>query len=285
MDRIFVRSAAVRLFFVVLVLLVAVTANAQGAPTAPPEVHVSTALFVPTRTDEGLEWRASWVLTPESSAELEEGAPRLLRFATPLGEGERVEGGFGVTPFVEGGVVTGVVVDRTAQDGRTVRGVVQQRLAGDGRARALLGAPVAVGSALQIVDADLGGGTRLEVETGRRLERHVGFVAPPGTGHAAREEARRLTGYAARVNGAAIYVRGDDVRGARFHASVITPAARAKGGTLAVGAAFVAVVGALVFAVRRLRHAASVERADALLAAEVDALDVSPSRSGPAGRV
>lgn len=301
MDRIIVRSAAVRLFFVVLFLLVAIAASAHAAPPDPPvaiaasapaapphppaaiaaiapaaspELHVSGALFTPTRTDEGIAWRAHWVLTPESSVELETGPPRVLRFATALAEGQTVEAGFGVAPFVEAGAVTGVVVERGAAEGRVVRATVRQRLGGDGRTSVHLGAPVAGGNALQIIDADLGAGTRLEIETGRALERHVGFVAPPGIGHAAREEARRLTGYEARVNGAALYVRGDDVRsGHGIRARVLTPAARARGGTIALGAVFAVIVAALLAAVRRLRHAASVERADALLAAEVDALD------------
>jgi hypothetical protein len=284
MDRFLVRSAAVRLFFVALLVLFAMAASAHAAPArsgagaaAPPELHVSAGLFTPTRTDDGLTWNAHWVLTPESAPELEaEGAARLIRFATPLGPGESVEAGFGVSPFVEYGVVTGVVVERTAADGRTVRGIVHQRLTGEGREIAHLGAPVAAGSALQIVDADLGAGTRLEIETGRVLERHVGFIAPPGIGHAAREEARRLTGYEARVNGAALYVRGDDVRATNgLHAGVVTPAARAHSGTIALAIVFAAIVAALFAAVRRLRGAASVERADALLAAEVDALDAS----------
>ena len=293
MDRVIVRSAAVRLFFVAVFVLVALAASAhahaappmqgaQLAPLVPPEAHVAGGLFTPTRTEGGISWRAHWVLTPDSAADLESG-PALVRFATPLGPDETVEAGFGVTPLVEGGAVTGVVVDRTAVEGRTVRGVVLQRLAGDGRKVARLGAPVAAGSSLQIVDTDLGAGVRFEVETANVLERHVGFVAPPGIGHAAREEARRLTGYEARVNGAALYVRGDDVRGAKgpsgangangLRASVVTPAARAHGGTIAIAVAFVAMVAALLAAVRKLRHAASVERADALLAAEVDALE------------
>lgn len=274
MDRIIVRSAAVRLFFVVLFVLVALAASAHAAPATPPGLHVAGGLFTPTRTDGGIAWQAHWVLTPESAEEVRAGGPHVLRFATPLAEGESVEAGLGLEPFVERGVVSGVVVSRVAVDGRVVRGATRQRLTGERQASAHLGAPVAAGSTLQIVDADLGGGTRLEVVTGPALERHVGFVAPPGIGHAAREEARRLTGYEARVNGAAVYVRGDDVRAARgIQARVVTPAARAHGGTVALAALFAVIIAALLVAVRRLRHAASVEHADAVLAAEVEALD------------
>lgn len=280
MDRILVRSAAVRLFFVVLLVLVATAASAHAAPAAPQpptEVRVAGGLFTPTRTDAGFDWRAQWVLTPESTSELETGTAHLLRFATPLAADTTVEAGFGITPYVEDGAVTGVLVDRSAADGRTVHAVVHQTLSGDGRRVVRLGAPLGAGNALQIIDADLGAGTRFEVDTGRVLERHVGFVAPAGIGHAAREEARRLTGYEARVNGAAVYVRGDDARATGgVGATVVTPAARAHGGTIALGVAFGAIVLLLFAAVRRLRHAASVERADALLAAEVEALERGP---------
>jgi hypothetical protein len=283
MNLFLVRSSAARLVLVVALLLafVATAGRAHAAPvsSAPvaspvPEARVAGGLFTPTRTDGGIAWSAHWVLTLESSAELESYASRLIRFASALDEGQTVEPTFGVVPFVEDGRVVGVVVDRSAADGRTVSGVVYQRLAHDGRSAGHLGAPVAAGASLQIVDMDLGAGTRFEVETGRILERHVGFVAPPGIGHAPREEARRLTGYEARVNGAALYVRGDDVRAANgLSATVVTPSSRAHGTTLAIGLVFAAMVGALLVAMRRLRHAASVERADAMLAAEVEALD------------
>ena len=45
---------------------------------------------------------------------------------------------------------------------------------------------------------------------------------------------------------------------------------------LAMVVLFGAVVGALLVFLQKLRHAASVERADAVLAAEVDALDQGP---------
>ena len=76
-------------------------------------------------------------------------------------------------------------------------------------------------------------------ELRRALEQGVGHVAPPGTSHAAREEARRLTGYTARVTGAAVYVRGDDVRAqGGLTATVITPRARGHRGTIAIGVIF-----------------------------------------------
>jgi len=279
MDRILVRSSALRLLFVVILVLGALAGTAHAAPaqssTPPGEARVAGALFTPARTDDGIAWHAQWILTPESANEIAQGGALVIRFAVPLAEGEAVEAKPGVAPLVEGGHVTGVVVDRASGTGRTMSALVRHRTSLDGLQR--YGAPVAVGSALQIVDGDLGAGTRFEVETGRYLEKGVGHVAPPGTSHAAREEARRLTGYTARVTGAALYVRGDDVRAqGGLAAAVITPRARGHRGTIAMGVVFAAIVLALVAAVRRLRHAAGVERADALLASELDALDGGP---------
>ena len=277
MDRIIVRSAAARILFVVILVLVALAGSAHAAPlepadARPADARLAGALFTPTRTNDGIDWNAHWVLTPDAAAELDGGARRVVRFALPLADGETIEPTWGVVPLIEGGYTVGVVVDRSGLDNRTVRAVVHQRARRDGTIR--LDAPVGAGNTLQIIDGDLGAGTRLEVDTGRLLERAVGHVAPPGTSHAAREEARRLTGYDARVTGAPLYVRGDDVKAANgFTATIVTARARGHRSVMALGVLFAALVGALLFAMRKLRHAASVERADALLAAEVDALD------------
>jgi len=259
-----------RTFFVVLLTLFALAPAAHAETTAP---LVASAIFSSTRSAQGLTWRASWVLTPEAAAELDDGSPRTLRFALPLADDVTMEPTTGLQPVLEDGHVAGVLVGRTALDARTVRAVFHQRTALDSDTHVRLGAPVAAGIALQIIDGDLGSDTRLEIDTGHGLERRVGHVAPPNVGHAARAEARRLTGYTSRVTGAALYVRGDDVKASKgVTATLVTPHGRARHGALAIAVAFVAIVGALFVAIRKLRDAASVERADALLAAEVDAL-------------
>jgi len=275
MDRILVRSAAVRVFFVVLIALLAVAAGAHADPPPPlRETVVSTALFTPTRVADGLEWHVRWVLSPEAAQDLADGSSRVVRFAVPLGPAETFESTWGITPVVEGGKVVGVVLDRAGVvDGRVVTTTLHQPIPSDHARGGPLGAPVAVGSALQIIDGDLGAGTRLELDAGRVLEKRVGYMAPPGASHAAREEARRLTGYEGRLSGAAIYVRGDDVKTlGGLVATLETPRARGRGGVVGLAFVFGAIVLALVAAVRRLRHDASVERADAVLAAELDAL-------------
>jgi len=272
MDRIIVRSAAVRLFFVVLIALVALAASAHAEP--PRETAVASALFTPVRVQDGLEWRIRWVLTPEAGHDLTEGMPRAVRFAVPLGPDEALEPTWGITPIVEHGAVVGVTLDQSGLiDGRVIAATLHQKLAPDHVHDVRLGAPVAGGSALQIIDADVGGGTRFELEPSRVLEKRVGFMAPPGASPAAREEARRLTGYVEHLSGAALYVRGDDVKAlGGLVATLETPRARARGGVIGIAVAFAALVLALGVAVRKLRHAAGVERADAILAAEVDAL-------------
>ncbi|MBX3185892.1 MAG: hypothetical protein KF819_02710 [Labilithrix sp.] len=278
MDRILVRSMLLRLAFVAVFVFVALAAQSihprraradvdlDGAP-----VRVSSALFTPTRTDAGITWDARWTLTPDAPATLDDGRGHVLRFAIPLSEGETLDPSPAISAVTEDGRIVGVRLARGAASDRVVRATLRQP-----SPRSLrdvpLGAPVAAGTALQIVDADLGGGTRFELASPGTLERHVGHVSPPGVGHAQREEARRLTGYKEIVTGAPIYVRGDDVHHAGgLVASVVTPGARSHGGAIALGGGFVAAVAALLFAVKRLRTQATVERADALLAAEVEA--------------
>jgi hypothetical protein len=52
---------------------------------------------------------------------------------------------------------------------------------------------------------------------------------------------------------------------------------RPASSALGVGVLFAGIVGALVLAARRLRQAATVERADALLASEIDTIAPQPS--------
>ena len=76
-----------------------------------------------------------------------------------------------------------------------------------------------------------------------------------------------------RVGSAPLYVRGDDVKTMGGLAAVIvTPQARGRSGAIAVALGFGAIIVALLVAVKRLRHQAGIEHADAVLAAEVDSL-------------
>jgi hypothetical protein len=122
------------------------------------------------------------------------------------------------------------------------------------------------------MDASPGGGRQLEV-SGRNLERNVGYVGSRGIGHGAREEARRLTGgadFPFPADTSPIFVRGDDLEAGGLVGSVIDARALARRRALGVGAVFIAVVGVLVAAARWLNQKATIERADAILASEIE---------------
>jgi hypothetical protein len=276
MDPIVIRSAVVRVLFMALFLLLALAATAHAAVPHPeypeaPRAQVASALLAPRPEDGVLVWRARWVLAEVDATAIADGAGRTLRFAVPLGPADALDRTPGLTPLSENGLVTGVRVERAALDGRIVAAKLRQNLTANA---ILLGAPVLAGSALQIIDGEVGAGLRLHVAPGV-LETFVGYVAPPRVGHPAREEARRLTGYEVRLGGAPIFVRGDDLAGGPL-AARLEPV-RSGGTVAAVAVVFVLLVGALAVALRRLHRAASLERADALLAAEVDALAPGPA--------
>jgi len=281
MGRSLVRFAVIRVVFVVILTLVAMVGSAHAGPAAAlpsvgaaRDVRVAGGVFKPTRVDGGIRWDARWILPPETHSEMADGEPRIILFAVPLPEGETLELGPGTIPVVKQGRLVAIRFDRDAIDGRTIHAVLHQRVAHDGAPAVPIGAPIAAGTAVQIVDADLGGSVLLEIETAAVLERRLGHVAPPGVGNAALDEARRLTSFDARVGSAPLYVRGDDVKTrSGLTGMIVTPRARGRNGAIAVAAGFVALVAALLVAMKRLRHRASIEHADAVLAAEVDSLD------------
>jgi len=274
MDSMFVRSAAIRIAFAVALVLSLVllsSARAHAEPRVQTAAHVMGGLYTPVRNDDLLVWHARWILSVEDAEEVSHGATRTIRFAALLPEGETLEAASGIEAMVENDRLAGVRADWRALEGRSVRATLRQPLPRAASTGIPLGAPFAVGTATQIVDGDLGKGARLEVAAARGIEKHVGFTGPAEIGHGARDEARRLTGYEPRLTGAPLYVRGDDIaaRGV-LKADVTSASERESRGGIAVGAGFVVVVGALVLAMKKLGSRASVERADALLAAEIE---------------
>jgi hypothetical protein len=224
-------------------------------------------------TEEGIQWEARWVLPKDFAAGLAQDDTVVIRFARALPEDERMwldsplAGLPFLAPIVEGRRIVAVRVPASLVDAGTVHAVLVQRTS-RGAGHVVLGAPVAEGRAVQIVDGVLGEDTHLEPDPAG-FEKHVGYATARGIDHAARAEARRATGYEARLSGNAIYVRGDDVRDRGLLETKATTARdRAHHALLGVVAAFVVVVVGLLVALRRLRDAATVERADALLAAE-----------------
>ncbi|MBX3224974.1 MAG: hypothetical protein KF795_30940 [Labilithrix sp.] len=240
------------------------TAGEDACAPDADSLPLAGAHFAPRRVDGGLAWDARFVVTSDAPSSFRGGA---LRFAAPLPAGEELVATQGLDAIVEAGRVAGLCVGEGALQGRTVSASFFQPLSGEGAIA--LGAPIATGRTVQIVDTSVGD-ARLELTDAPLLEKHVGFVAPRGIGPGAREEARRLTGVREHVSASPIYLRGEDARGG-LTVRLADPRARDHTSAIAVGVAFAAVVGGLVLAARRLRRAASVERADALLASEIEA--------------
>lgn len=240
--------------------VMALVATMGIAPVASArDLRVAGAL-VTAKEDEALVWDTRWVLAPD---ELE--AERVvgdIRFAAPLPEGETMRLDPGADPIVEGGHIVGVHVDRSRDEGRTVRATFVQK--GHG-AHDPLGVPFAEGSATQILDLDLGAGARIELDRDRALDRRVA--------QAARDEAVRLTSYAPQPSDTAVYLRGDDVKAARgLHGSIVTVGERAARMSMIAAGVFITLVVGLVLGLRRVKKQAASERADAVLAEQIESL-------------
>jgi hypothetical protein len=231
-------------------------------------------IYVARRAEEGIAWDARFVLDVDASFEFQGGR---VTFAVPLPVGETLRAEPGLTPVMEpsadGPRISGLCVEPSAVHGRAIHAFFTQstELRADRPTR--LGAPIVAGTAVQIVDAPVGNEIRLEATRGAGLEPHVGFLAGHGIGHDAREEARRLTDTPLLVGHTSIYVRGDDLKTAGpLEGPLVGTRAKSKGSIAGAALAFLGVVAALVLGARRLKRAATVERADAVLASEIDAV-------------
>lgn len=277
--------AAFALAFVVHVVASLVTRAAHGAEAAAaapdPAVRVVTSKTVGSdRASDALRpgesavaWTTTYELSPAEASDLAFGVgptSRVIRFAVPLPEGSRLEVGAPLAPEVdERGRVVGVWLTREAVVGRSVTVTCVQP--GPLDASRPLCAPIAAGTATQIVVGSFGGGARLEVAPKGVLEEHIGYVASPGASRPAREHARRVTGHRDHASGRAIYVRGDDVRAmGGLTGAAAPPRAASRGSFVTIAVVFGMAVAALVVALRRLGRAASLERADAILLAELE---------------
>lgn len=226
-------------------------------------------ISVARRTEEGIGWDARFVLDVDASRDFRGGR---VTFAAPLPIGETMRAEPGVEALVEGERITALCVAPEAVHGRTIHAFFTQSTTLRADRSTTLGAPIVAGTAVQIVDAPVGDDIRLEATRGGGLEAHVGFLAARGIGHDAREEARRLTETPLLVGHTSIYVRGDDLKTAGPLAGpLVGTRAKSRGSIAGAALAFLGVVAALLFGARRLKRAATVERADALLASEIDA--------------
>ncbi len=233
------------------------------------EVPLASALIIASRTTDGLRWDVRYFATGKGGA---------ITFAVPLLAEERLVPTRGVTAIttLDGARITGVCIEPEAMGDHTIAAAFVQPRGGDA-----LGAPVAAGSFVQVIDGPSTSDVRLQIDAIRGLEHHVGFVAPRTVDHWAREEARRWTGTAPHLTKNPVFVRGDDVLASGgLSGRLVDPRAEAPGSALAVLVLFIAAVGALTYAARSLRRTASAERADALLVEEIYAAAAGPKPSG-----
>jgi hypothetical protein len=230
-------------------------------------VLLAGAAFIPRREGEDLAWDARFIVDVDAAFDFQGGA---VPFAIPLPEGETLIPTPGIAPVFEGTRMIGLCVTPEAIHDRTIAASFLQPLARTATSTKL-GAPVAAGNVVQIVDTALGD-AQLDITGSELIEKHVGYSAARGVSHAAREEARRLTDVRARIDRSPLYVRGDDVLAASgVSARIAGPPARRSANMWGVLLVFGSVVGALVATARKLRRTADIEHADALLAEEIDA--------------
>jgi len=238
-----------------IVALLCFTSTAFARMDDPP-LRVAGAL-VTVKQDDALVWNVRWVIAHEDMGK----DSAVITFAAPLPKGETMIPRDGVTPVMDDGHIVGVRVDKWGNDRMVQATFVQPGYTAHGP----LGVPFADGTAIQILDSDMGAGARLEMDRNRLTERRVA--------QAAREEAVRLTGYQPQPSDTAYYLRGSDVRAANgLRGAVVTIGERTARMSMIAAVAFAAMVAALFFAWRSIRRAAASERADAVLAEEIGRL-------------
>jgi hypothetical protein len=259
------------------------TGVARADATEPQPGIVTGAVYTPMEKDGVLTWYARWMVAPEVYTARTD-APPTIRFAAPLPPGAALAVvdhdamlGPSVEPIVDGGRIVGVRVLRMplptgeSLGNAAVRARITQPAPKPGE-RIAFAAPIADGRVLQIIDGIVDGGPRVDVDGDDILERHIGWVGPRGVTKQDRFAAQAAARFfVPGVRGNTIFVRGDDVRAlGGLRGTIATPISRAT--MIAIGGAFAAIVAALLYALRKLRHAASVERADAILRFEIEGM-------------
>jgi hypothetical protein len=289
------KGSSLALVVTLIALSTVSPARAADPPAGPSCLPSDAALVLPLEgalvsarnAEEGLVWDARYVVDASAAFAFHGGTVRL---AVPLPAGAELRPAPGLSALREPGSarIVAVCAGPEALHDRAIFATFTERVALAPGSTVKLGAPLAAGSAVQILDTwgafpAAARGGNLDVAAGEVLERHVGFVAARGIGHAARERAREATGAGVNIAATPIYVRGDDVAAAGGLTARVTEApARKTSSAVGIALVFGSIVLALVLAARRLRTLATVERADALLAADIDRLDPRAGRSGRA---
>lgn len=256
--------------YVFAIFFAASWSSVADAEDVDRQLTVAAARHSALQVEDGLRWDSQFVLDVDAAFDFAGGT---IDLAVPLPAGERLLPSPVVDALEKDGHIVGLRIGARGLVDRSIRASFFQPMAaieGD----TSLGAPIASSDAVQIVD----GASGIELARGgvleQRFRRHLGFTAPNAVSAGAREEARRLTGAAEHVDHPSVYVRGGDLRAiGDLRGHILTSPARSKSTAAAVGFVFFGIVGLLVFAARKLRHAAEVERADRALASEIDALE------------
>jgi hypothetical protein len=256
---------------VIVALLGLLAQPFNKAHAAEGEARIEAALHQGSIGAGSITWRSRFILDAQGSPE---GGYWTVRLAAPLPASMSLTGPEGVTSIVETGQIVGFRIAPAAASKRALVITLVQPLDGTSD-RIHLGAPLAAGNALQIVDVSGEDGARFEPDPALGLERRIGRFAPRGLSRAAREEVELLVDYRpSRRDNTPLYVNADGAVARRggIDGILVTRADRLRGGVVGTAVAFVVVVAGLVIARRRLARAALEEEATELLEAQFEAL-------------
>ena len=258
------RSPALR--SVVLALSIAV-GLAVSAPAAAAEGPIVAARHSGVVTDSVVRFHSEYVL--------QESLTPAIDLAFPLPVGTTIDPSTEIAPIERDGRI---IAFRVLTPG-ALRGRVDVMLAEplDRHGDAVhLGAPLAAGDAVQIVELTGGDDLRFEPDVATQLERHVGFFAPPELAPAARDACDRAVRYVRlRTIDDPLYVQVTPqiVVAQGLQGTLSTRADRGRSGAYGAAAVFLGIVIALVLLQRKLAATARIEHAEQTLAAEFARLD------------
>ena len=260
------RSLALR--SLVLSLCLALAAGlAWSAPAAAAEGPIVAARHAGVVTASVVRFHSEYVLQGSLTETID--------LAFPLPAGTTIDPSTEIAPVERDGRI---VAFRVLTPG-AIRGRVDVLLAepfdrhGDA---ARLGAPLASGNAVQIVELSGDDDLRFEPDATMQIERHVGFFAPAELAPAARDACDRAVGYVRlRTIDDPLYVQVTPqiVAGEGLQGTLSTRADRGRSGAIGAAGIFLAILVALVLVQRKLAATARIEHAEQTLAAEFDKLD------------
>ncbi len=245
-------------FALLLVTLVSPVAVAGGP--------VRGAIHRGTIEGETIVWCSQFTLGDDQS---------IVRLASPLPIGSRLETNDAITPIEEHGQIVGFAVIHGSPTSIAV--VIHEALKKN-KDRVRLTAPIADGDAVQIIDTSGPGGLHFEPAAESTLERRVGYYASAGLGKHERAEGDTALGYRkTRAGDTPLYVRATADLASGIDGTLSTEAMRTRTGAIGAGVIFVGMIAALGIAYRRVTGAARFEHAERTLEDEFARMDASRS--------